>query len=343
MRITSKQLAALAGVSRGTVDRALNNRSGVREEVRQRILAIAAEHGYRPMRAGKALVTRETLTIAVLLNSVGNPFFDEVIRGIEEACADFSDFSIDLQMHHIKGFRLEEQLALLDELATQPLSGLLLTPINHPEVAARIAAFRKQGVSVVAINSDVDNCPQLPYVGCDYLRSGQTAASLMGLIAGDAARVLVVTGSLKVLGHNQRVFGFSRVLRRDVPGAVIVDIVENDDDEERSGAIVAQALRKNPQINALYFSAGGAIGGIRAALETAQALGKEKPVIITCDVNPTIQEHIRQDRIVATICQQPYLQGYTGLKTLLNDLLFHQPPSQPKQYMQNEIKIKYNL
>lgn len=339
MRITSKQLAELAGVSRGTVDRALNNRSGVKEEVRQRILAIAAEHGYQPMRAGKALVMRETLTLAVVLNSVGNPFFDEVIRGIKEARADFSDFSIDLQMHHIKGYRLEEQLRLLDELLTQPISGLLLTPINHPDVAARIAAFHEKGVPVVTINSDIDNCPQLAYVGCDYLRSGQTAASLMGLMIGSAARVLIVTGSLKVLGHNQRVFGFSRVLRQDVPGAAIVDIIENDDDDTRSYEAVADTLRRAPEINALYFAAGGAIGGAKAAIDTAA----QKPVIITCDVNDTVRDYIQRDIVAATICQQPYLQGYTGVKTLLNALLFHQFPAQPKQYTQNEIKIKYNL
>lgn len=339
LRITSKQLAELAGVSRGTVDRALNNRSGVKEEVRQRILKIAAEHGYQPMRAGKALVMRETLTIAVVLNSVGNPFFDEVIRGIEEARADFSDFSIALSMHRIKGYQLEEQLRLLDELLSEPLSGLLLTPINHPEVAARIAAFHERGIPVVTINSDIDNCPQLAYVGCDYLKSGQTAASLMGRMMGDAARVLIVTGSLKVLGHNQRVFGFSRVLRQDVPGAMIVDIVENNDDEEQSGAIVRAALQKSPEINALYFAAGGVIGGAKAAIEAAA----QKPVIITCDLTDTIREYIQRDMIAATICQQPYLQGYTGVKTLLNALLFHQFPAQPKQYTQNEIKIKYNL
>lgn len=339
MRITSKQLAELAGVSRGTVDRALNNRSGVKEEVRARILAIAAEYGYHPMRAGKALVMRETLTVAVVLNSVGNPFFDEVIRGIEEAREDFSDFSIELSMHRIKGYQVEEQVALLDELLTQPLSGLLLTPLNHPEVAARLTAFHQKGVPVVTINSDIDQCPKLAYVGCDYLRSGQTAASLMGLMMGPAARVLIVTGSLKVLGHNQRVFGFSRTLREDVPGAQVVDIIENEDDEERSYNAVARALQQHPEVTALYFAAGGVIGGARAALDVTG----QKPLILTCDVNETIQEYLRRGIVAATICQQPYLQGYTGVKTLLNTLLFHQEPPQPKLYTQNEIKIKYNV
>ena len=54
MSITSKQLAELAGVSRGTVDRALNHRGGVRPSVQQRIEELARKYNYRPNRAGKA-------------------------------------------------------------------------------------------------------------------------------------------------------------------------------------------------------------------------------------------------------------------------------------------------
>lgn len=340
MRITSKQLAELAGVSRGTVDRALNNRGGVRPDVQQRILDIAAEYGYRPMRAGKALVMRETLTIGVLLNSVGNLFFNEVIRGIQEAVKDFSDFSIELKMRQIKGYNLEEQLDILDEFLSEGLSGMVLTPINHPEVAKRLDVFYEKGVPVVAINSDIDDCHRLAYVGCDYLRSGQTAARMLGMLMGASARVLIVTGSLKVLGHNQRVYGFSRVMKSDYPGAEIVDVVENNDDEDLSFRVVAETLARYPQINALYFAAGGVIGGAQAVLQSG---GFTNPTIITCDVNDTIREYIQRDIVAATICQQPYLQGYSGVKLLLNHLLFHQTPAEPRQYTQNEIKIKYNL
>jgi LacI family transcriptional regulator len=339
MRITSKQIAELAGVSRGTVDRALNNRGGVRPEVCRRILDIAAEYGYQPMRAGKALVMRETLTIGVLLNSVGNLFFDDVIRGINEAVQDFSDFSIELRMQQIKGYRLDEQLAALDRLAGENLSGLVLTPINHPDVAARLEQFCERGVPVVAINSDITQFSPLVYVGCDYLRSGQTAAQMLGLLRGADARILIVTGSLKVLGHNQRVYGFSRVLKSDFPQTRIVDVVENNDDEELSYQVVADTLRHFPEINALYFAAGGVLGGARAVLERQGEL----PTILTCDLNDTIRSYIQQGIVAATICQQPYLQGFTGVKVLLNQLLFRQPPEQAKLYTQNEIKLKYNL
>lgn len=343
MRITSKKLAELAGVSRGTVDRALNNRGGVRPEVQKRILEIAAQYGYRPMRAGKALVTRETVTIGVLLNSVGNFFFEDVIKGMEEARRDFSDFSVDIKMHQLKGFSLQEQLAALDEMQKENLSALILTPINHPDVAERINAFSAAGCPVVTINLDIDDCQRLAYVGCDYFRSGQTAAHLMGMILGVRTRALVVTGSLRVLGHNQRVYGFSRVLKSDFPNADIIDVVENNDDDDQSYQVVAQALSQFPQINAVYFAAGGVMGGIKAVLGSVGCGRTVLPTVITCDLNDTIADYIKRDIIAATICQQPYLQGYTSVKTILNHLLFQQDPPSDKIYTQNEIKIKYNI
>ena len=56
MPITAKEIAALAGVSRGTVDRALKNRPGIKEETKQRILEIAKKYNYKPHIIGKALV-----------------------------------------------------------------------------------------------------------------------------------------------------------------------------------------------------------------------------------------------------------------------------------------------
>ena len=59
MGITSQKIAELAGVSRGTGDRALNHRGGVKPQVQRRIEELARQHGYSPNRAGKALVTRD--------------------------------------------------------------------------------------------------------------------------------------------------------------------------------------------------------------------------------------------------------------------------------------------
>ncbi|HOW07896.1 MAG TPA: LacI family DNA-binding transcriptional regulator, partial [Flexilinea sp.] len=90
---TIKEIARIANVSRGTVDRALNDRPGVNKEVAQRIKEIARAMDYKPNSVAKALATRNRqFVIGVLINSIGNPFFDDVILGIEAAGQEIEDF-----------------------------------------------------------------------------------------------------------------------------------------------------------------------------------------------------------------------------------------------------------
>ena len=86
---TIKEIAEKAGVSRGTVDRALNNRGRIRPEVAERIRAIADEMGYKPNQLGRALsMSRNNIKIGVILQGAETPFMKEVLKGIQEACAE---------------------------------------------------------------------------------------------------------------------------------------------------------------------------------------------------------------------------------------------------------------
>ena len=87
-----KEIAALAGVSRGTVDRALNNRGGVNREVAERIRRIAAEKDYKTNRAALALAARKKpLKIGAIFPVEGNVFFLDVIAGLRAAEEEYKD------------------------------------------------------------------------------------------------------------------------------------------------------------------------------------------------------------------------------------------------------------
>ena len=83
---TIKEIAELAGVSRGTVDRVLNNRGAVHPKTAEKILDIARALDYRPNKAGTALAAqKKKYRIGVILFSRHNPFFDEVMEEIGRA------------------------------------------------------------------------------------------------------------------------------------------------------------------------------------------------------------------------------------------------------------------
>lgn len=333
--MTAKELALMAGVSRGTVDRVLHGRGGVKEDTRRHVLQVAREQGYMPTRAGGALSGRQSLRIAAIINGRGNPFFDDVTHGARDALSDYSDFNIDFVLHELKGYDILAQKRALDMLDSP--RGLLITPINTPDIAKRINQMVAGGSTVVTVNSDIDGCDRLCYVGCDDTQSGRTAGRMLSLMTQGKANVLVVCGGFQMLGHQRRVNGFREVLPDTLRVAAMV---ENGDDDEISYARVKAALMNDSSIDAVYFAAAGTPGGIRA-IRQAGTIAPER--ILASDATPDVTRLIRGGSVGATICQQPYLQGYQAMRTLLQHVLFAKSPEKSLLYTQSEVKLTYNL
>ena len=105
MAVTIKQISELCGVSRGTVDRVLNNRGKVKPETEKKIRRMAEQLGYTPNMAGKALAARKReFVIGVALVSEGNAFFDEVLLGIQKAEAELKDYGVRVLVRTTKGY-----------------------------------------------------------------------------------------------------------------------------------------------------------------------------------------------------------------------------------------------
>ena len=209
--VTIKKIAELCGVSRGTVDRVLNGRGRVKPETAEAVMNMVKQLGYKPNPAGKALAARRHRPIVgVILNSEGNAFFDEIIRGIETAESRYQIYGMKLTMRRMKGYDVEAQLALIDELESIHVSGLIISPINDTRIAEAINALVDKGVFVVNVNNDVQNCRRQCYVGSDYTNGGETACALLQLLRGQTAKIGVVTGSRQAWGHELRLEGFQR-------------------------------------------------------------------------------------------------------------------------------------
>lgn len=130
MPITEQEIANIAGVSRGTVDRALKNRPGVSLQTKEKILKIAEEHNYKPNLIGKALVySNRTIPVEIILNSVGNSFFDEIKRGIYDAQKDYSNYGISVAVKEIKGYDAHD---FIGEISLLPKStkALILSAVE---------------------------------------------------------------------------------------------------------------------------------------------------------------------------------------------------------------------
>lgn len=347
MAVTIKQIAALAGVSRGTVDRVLNNRGGVSAQTQRKVREIAAGLGYSPNRVGKALAARKKpLLLGVVMPSQGNGFFDKVQEGIDSAAGELRDYGVTVEVRTMRGFDSGVQLGLIRQLEEKGVDGLAIAPINSPEIARHLEELARRDIPVVTFNSDIEGGKRLCYVGNDYLKSGQTAAGLMGLMIPGGAQVVVITGSTQMLGHNQRIQGFRRCLEEEGLGIRILDIFENGDDDFTSYELTKQAMARYPQLDAIYMTAGGVYGTCRALEDLTGGTGffKGKKIrLITFDRQEHTRRYLESGILDATICQDPYIQGYRPIKILFEWLLGGKAPEAEFLYTSPDIRIKQNL
>lgn len=85
MSITIKDIAKKANVSITTVSRVLNQKTeGISKSTRKRVLEIIEELGYRPNSIARSMITKQTNTIGLIIPDIRNPFFPELVRGVED-------------------------------------------------------------------------------------------------------------------------------------------------------------------------------------------------------------------------------------------------------------------
>ena len=342
MGVTIKQIAEKANVSPGTVDRALHGRPDIDPEVAKRILAIAKQLNYRPNTAAKALATSaKRRKITVLLQARGNAFYQDVLRGMEAAEFAFREYNIRLEFKLLKGYDIVRQIATLQEILDSDTEGLVITPIADKRVFALLDQMQEKKVAIVTLNANLPQTQKYCSVGADYYGCGQIAAGLFGMMTPktQSAKVAVVAGSLKQSGHRRRVEGFTDTLGRDYPNITCCSTVLNDDDNELSKQRVAELLEQTPDLNGIFFCAGGIAGGLQAIKEAGCS---DRLTVITVDETEPVLKALADRTAAATISQLPYEQGFQAIRTLCDKLVFGIEESGKSILMRNEVKLRYH-
>ncbi len=337
---TIKEIAALAGVSRGTVDRVLNNRGSVNPATAEKINEIAKALDYKPNKAGLALAAqKKKLKLGVILFSTDNPFFADVLKGVTEKAEDLAGYSCTVLVKQIP-INVDAQLNAIDELLSEEVNGIALAPHNDDRIRVRINELHEQGIPVVTLNTDIENSRRIAYVGSNYTKSGATAAGLLKRMTHGAVSIGIITGSSDILCHTERIAGFTDTLQSEQERMHIVSIIETQDDEIESYEQTLRLLKEHPEINALFFAAGGVYGGCRAITSLGMA---DKLCVIAFDKADTTEQFLREGVLSAVICQQPRIQGKKPLDLLFTYLTSGELPEKEYNYTAVDIRILENI
>ena len=201
-KVTTQDIANLAGVSRATVSYVLNHKSkNISEKTRKKILQIAKELDYKPNPYAVGLKTNSSKTIALVIQSISNPTLAKVISGIQSV-TDFNHYSLILHALDVKGRTLQNSLELLCE---RPIDGIILASPDKSEknIVKRLVEERK--IPTVVIGTKYDDINVSKVLIDAYEAGKQLAEYLYNL----GHRQVAVGYSYTTINRNDRIQGIS--------------------------------------------------------------------------------------------------------------------------------------
>lgn len=341
MAVTMQQIAEACGVSRGTVDRALRGREGVRPEVASHIRETARLMGYLP-RHLSPLAEKKTVRIGVVLHT-GISEFVQQLAGLLSAYPMQAFLPIETIVRIMDGTDVPHQLALIDEMTEQErVDGLAIMPLASALLRDKINELAEErGLPVVTINTDIADCARLAYVGPDNIACGRTAGALMGMATGGRGRILPILGQRS--GHyadTQRLSGFYSEISQAFPQIEMLPPEYCFLDQGLAERITLRALREIDDLAGIYLSSVGR-SGVYRALRQAGRQGRVHMVVH--DLTPDNLQMIRAGVVDFAIGQGIKTQGSLPLLLLYQYLTAHKSPEKRRYPTEIEIKFRCNL
>ncbi|MEA4923029.1 MAG: LacI family DNA-binding transcriptional regulator [Eubacteriaceae bacterium] len=336
MAITLQQIAELAGVSRGTVDRAINNRGRINPEVAEKILRIANENGYFASKR-RGGVTKKIGIITQLNTSA---FMIHIRDGIEKAVKELKERNVDVILKGTDTVNGKEQATIIDEMTAEKIDGLAIMPSDSQIVRDKIRELRRDGIPVVTFNSDLDYSERNFFIGLNNEQSGRAAAGLMGMMTRGIGKVLVITGYFTNDVNIQRVEGFIGEMKKAYPRAELLGVQSSFDRAEEVENIIVTTMTNIPDIDGIFIASGGQ-EGIQKAFNKVKI--KKRPYVIVYDRTPANEKALREGTVDFVIGQEGFRQGYSAPVRLADLLLNNEMPASEYEYTDAIIITKYNI
>lgn len=258
-KLTLEQIAHLAGVSRSTVSRVVNNHAGVKPAVRERIMQVIRETGYHPDPAARSLAGQRSGIIGLVVPRAiqflfTDPYYPRLMQGIAQACNTY-DYILSLFLFHTEE---EEQKLSPRILRHQLIDGVILSAL--PQADSLVAQLLQNDVPFVMIGRP-DDPDRISFVDVDNVAGAYGA--VRHLIQLGRKRIGTITGPLNTTVGLDRRQGYLNALN-DRGIALEEQLIVTGDFTEVSGFMGMQRLLRQKPDAVFVASDTMALGALRA-------------------------------------------------------------------------------
>ena len=244
--LTLRDVSEASGVSEMTVSRVLRNRGDVSDATRERVLKTAKQLGYVPNKIAGALASNRVNLVAVIIPSLSNMVFPEVLTGI----SDVLDASPLQSVVGVTNYSPEKEETVLFEMLSWRPSGIILAGLEHTDASR--AMLTASGIPVVEI-MDTDGEPVDSVVGISHRRAGREMARQLIRYGYEQIGFL---GTKMPMDHRarKRFEGFTEALAKEGFEVVDQEFYDGGSSLAKGREMTERILERSPDLDFLYYS-----------------------------------------------------------------------------------------
>ncbi|MEV7075834.1 LacI family DNA-binding transcriptional regulator [Streptomyces sp. NPDC093990] len=309
---TLEEVAAHAGVGRGTVSRVINNAAGVKESTRLTVQRAIEELGYVPNLAARSLAGRGADAVALVMTEpdwrqFAEPFFSEIVSSLGDA---LSDTGMQLLLTLVRSDA--ERQRFLEYARGGRVDGVLLISVHAGDPLPDMLAEARLPTVLLGRRSGDE---YVSYVDVDNVGGARSAVS--HLLRQGRRAIATITGPTDMYVTQCRVRGYQEALALAGVEGKRTLVAEGDFTAESGRRAMAELLRRHPEIDGVLAASDTTAAG---ALETLHAAGRRVPedvAVIGFDDFPLAQQTTPR---LTTVRQPIEAIGQAMVRLLLEEM-----------------------
>ncbi len=342
-RIRIKDIAEIAEVSVGTVDRVIHNRGEVSEATRERIRTLLKEHNYKPDIIASSLALKKTIRLAVVMPGVVNEhtFWSLPQSGIKRALEELSHYNISVDTFCFNQFDRNDFIRCLKEFPYDEVQGVLFAPVFQEESISFLQRCEEWSLPVVLFNSLLDVPSIRSFVGQDAFQSGYVAAKLINIGLDPGRDVAIINMSVRtdhyahIIGREKGFRAYFREHSDRLKSLLTLDLHGADDKSLEEQLIQCCS---DHDLAGLFVTN----SRVHKVAEILSRQGMRKVRLVGYDLLPESIQYLKQENIDFLISQKPEEQAFRGLNSLFFLVAFHREP-EARTMLPIDIITKENL
>jgi LacI family transcriptional regulator len=319
--IRIKDIAKLAGVSAGTVDRVLHNRGRVSQDALQKITAVMEQIDYKPNLIARTLGSNKRYTVAVVIPDPGqDPYWEQANEGIKIAQGEWTQYGVNLEIYLFDQYDNDSFGRIAARVLEAMPDGVVVAPIFYRESLPVLRLFQDNNIPYVFFNTNIPEVKPMSFIGQNLYESGRVGAELIniGQSSGTFAVVHIDEDVHDSVHLSEKEKGFRDFFRDR--NKTNTDVIEFSCDPKDGGFHDKfSKLLSTPGLKGLFVSSSK---GTAVAASLLKEFGKNDIRLIGYDLLEENLKYLREGVIDFLINQNPKRQVNTGISHLLNHLMF---------------------